>query len=288
MSLEEFGKVFKEQDLYNYNTYKVHSICDYLIIVDNVVKLTKLINYLTNEKIKYFVIGNGSNVILPCVYNGVVIKLAMNDLEFSGDKVIVGASYMINKLAMECANKNLSGLEWASGIPGTVGGSIYGNAGAYKDEIANYIEEIEVLENNHIKILKKNDIFFEYRSSSLQKRELIILKATLKLKKGNKDESLALIKDRLERRLSSQPLDYPSAGSVFRNPEGLFAGKLIEDLGLKGTMVGGAEVSGKHANFIINKNNATGEDIVKLINIVKDKVKKEDNIDLILEQKIIN
>ncbi len=287
MSLEEFGKVYENKDLYEYNTYRVHSICNYLIIVDNVVKLTNLILYLNNEKIKYFVIGNGSNIILPSKYEGVVIKLNLNDIEFISDKVIVGASYMLNRLAIESIDKGLSGLEWASGIPGTIGGSIYGNAGAYKDEIANYIEEIEVLENNHIKILKRNDIFFEYRSSSLQKRDLIILKATLKLNKGNKEESLALIKDRLERRINTQPLDYPSAGSVFRNPEGLFAGKLIEDLNLKGKKIGGAEVSDKHANFIINNGNATGEDIVNLIELIKLEVKKEYNIDLILEQKII-
>ena len=288
MAFEEYGIVYPNKDLYDYNTYKVHSVCNYLIIVNNVVKLTNLIKYLCANNIKYFVIGNGSNIILPSKYDGIVIKLDMKDLEINNDKVVVGASYMINKLAMETINHNLSGLEWASGIPGTIGGSIYGNAGAYKDEIANYIEEIEVLENNHIKILKKNDIFFEYRSSSLQKRDLIILKATLKLNKGNTNESFALVKDRLERRIASQPLDYPSAGSVFRNPEGLFAGKLIEDLGLKGTKIGGAEISEKHANFIINTDNATGEDIVKLINLVQNKVKDEYNINLILEQKIIN
>ena len=288
MIFEEYGIVYPNKDLYEYNTYKVHSICNYLIIVNNVVKLTNLIKYLTSNNIKYFVIGNGSNIILPNIYDGIVIKLDMKDLEIIDNKVIVGASYMINKLAMETINHNLAGLEWASGIPGTIGGSIYGNAGAYKDEIANYIEEIEVLENNCIKILKKNDIFFEYRSSSLQKRDLIILKATLKLNKGNKEESLALVKDRFERRIASQPLDYASAGSVFRNPENLYAGKLIEDLGLKGLNINDAEISSKHANFIINKGNATGKDIIKLINLIKEKVKEEYNIDLILEQKIIN
>ena len=242
MSLEEFGTVYEKQDLYEFNTYKVHSICNYLVLVSNVVKLTKLIDYLNKENIKYLVIGNGSNVILPSVYDGVVIKLVMNELEIDTNQIVVGASYMINKLAMETINHNLSGLEWASGIPGTIGGCIYGNAGAYNDEIANYLEEIEILENNHIKILKKNDIFFEYRSSSLQKRDLIILKATLKLNKGNKEESLALVKDRLERRIASQPLNYPSAGSVFRNPEKFAAGKVIEDLGLKGKKIGGAEI----------------------------------------------
>ncbi len=288
MSIEEYGKVTKDFDLVNNNTYKVHSICNYYIEVSDVIKLTKLINYLKKENTKYLIIGNGSNIILPSQYNGIVIKPLFYDLEIDGEYLTVGSSYMINKLAMESIEHNLTGLEWASGIPGTIGASIYGNAGAYKDEISNYIEEIEVLENDKVKILKKNDIFFSYRETSLQKKDLIILKAKLKLSKGNKEESLAIVKDRLERRTASQPLNYPSAGSVFRNPEGLFAGKLIEDLGLKGKQIGGAQISEKHANFIINIGNATGEDIVNLIKLIITEVKKEYNIDLFLEQKIIN
>ncbi len=287
MTFKEFGEVFENYDLVNNNTYKVHSICNYYIIVDDVIKLTNLINYLNNQNIKYFVIGNGSNIILPSIYDGVVIKLKFNSIEYLDNKVIVGSSYMLNKLAYETINNGLSGLEWASGIPGTIGASIYGNAGAYKDEISNYVEEIEVLENNKIKIIKKSDITFSYRNTSLRKRNLIILKATLILKQGNKEESLNLVKERLERRSATQPLDYPSAGSVFRNPEGLFAGKLIEDLNLKGKMVGDAKISEKHANFIINNGNATGEDIQKLIVLIMNEVKKEYQIDLILEQEII-
>ena len=288
MFLDEFGKVYKDKDLYEYNTYKVHSIANYLIEVDNVVKLTKLIAFLNEKGYKYFVIGNGSNIILPSKYDGIVIKLSFYEIKYEKDIITVGASYMLNKLAMESINNGLTGLEWACGIPGTVGGSLYGNAGAYLDEIANYVEEAEVLENNRIKILKKNDIFFEYRSSSLQKRDLIILSVKLKLKKGSSEESLSLVNDRFQRRMATQPLDYPSAGSVFRNPEGMYAGKIIEDLGLKGKIIGGAMVSDKHANFIVNTGNATGEDIYALIRFIKDKVKEEAGIDLILEQKIVN
>ena len=288
MSLDEYGIVSENYDLINHNTYKVHSICNYYIEVDDVVKLTKLIDHLNKENLKYLIIGNGSNIILPSKYDGIVIKPCFYELDINGEYVTVGSSYMINKLAMETISDDLTGLEWASGIPGTIGASIYGNAGAYKDEISNYVEELEVLENNKVKILKKNDIFFEYRSSSLQKKDIIILKAKLKLSKGNKEESLALVKDRLQRRVESQPLDYPSAGSVFRNPEGQFAGKLIEDLGLKGKTIGGAQVSEKHANFIINIGNATGEDIINLIQLIITEVKREYNIDLVLEQKIIN
>lgn len=283
-----YGKVFKKQDLYAYNTYKIHSICDYLIIVDNVVKLTNLIKYLKDNNKKYFILGNGSNIILPDRYKGIVIKLDFKELTINKNTIISGASNLLINLANESINHNLTGLEWASGIPGTLGASIVGNAGAYRDEISNYVTELEVLENNKVKIIKKNDLSFSYRTSNLQTRDLIILKATLTLKPGSKEESLKLVKERLDKRLSTQPLEYPNAGSVFRNPEGLFAGKLIEDLGLKGYQIGGAMVSTKHANFIVNTGNATSKDITSLINFITKEVKNKYNIDLILEQKIIN
>lgn len=281
------GKVFKKQDLYNYNTYKIHSICDYLIIVDNVVKLTNLIKYLKDNNKKYFILGNGSNIILPDHYKGIIIKPEFKELSINKNIITSGSSNLLINLSKEAINNDLTGLEWASGIPGTLGASIIGNAGAYNDEISNYLTELEVLENNKVKIIKKNDLTFSYRTSSLKTRDLIILKATLTLKKGSKEESLKIVKDRLERRIASQPLEYPSAGSVFRNPEGLYAGKLIEDLGLKGYQIGGAKISEKHANFIINTGNATSKDIKKLIKYITNKVKKEYNIDLILEQQII-
>ena len=283
----KYGKVFKKQDLYNYNTYKIHSICDYLIIVDNVVKLTNLIKYLKDNNKKYFILGNGSNIILPDHYKGIIIKPEFKELSINKNIITSGSSNLLINLSKEAINNDLTGLEWASGIPGTLGASIIGNAGAYNDEISNYLTELEVLENNKVKIIKKNDLTFSYRASSLKTRDLIILKATLTLKKGSKEESLKIVKDRLERRIASQPLEYPSAGSVFRNPEGLYAGKLIEDLGLKGYQIGGAKISEKHANFIINTGNATSKDIKKLIKYITDKVKKEYNIDLILEQQIV-
>lgn len=283
-----YGKVYKKQDLYDYNTYKIHSMCDYLIIVDNVVKLTNLIKYLKDNNKKYFILGNGSNIILPDHYKGVVIKPEFNEITIDKNKIISGSSNLLINLSKEAINHNLTGLEWASGIPGSLGASIIGNAGAYKDEISNYITELEVLENNKVKIIKKNDLSFSYRCSNLKTRDLIILKATLTLKPGTKEESINLVKERLEKRLATQPLEYPSAGSVFRNPEGLFAGKLIEDLGLKGYQIGGAQISTKHANFIINIGNATSKDIKSLIKHITKEVKKHYNIDLILEQQIIN
>lgn len=285
--LEEYGDLFLDYNLKNNNTYKVTSICKYYIIVSDVIKLINLLKYIIDNNLKYFVIGNGSNIILPSYYDGIVIKLNFNEIEFNRNKVIVSSSVMMPMLVNKCLENNLIGLEFLQGVPGTIGGCAINNAGAYNDEIANYIDELEVLENNKIKILKRSDIEYTYRSSSLKNRDLVILKVTLKLKKGDKEKAYELIKDRQKRRIETQPLDMPSAGSVFRNPEGLYAGKLIEDAGLKGYNINGAEISQKHANFIINKGNATGEDIIKLINYIKDKIKKENNIDLILEQEII-
>ena len=184
------------------------------------------------------------------------------------------------------------GLEWACGIPGTLGGSIVGNAGAYKAEIFDHIIKVKVLDtnNNEIKELNKEEIKHSYRYSSFKdNKNLLVLGAYLQLSKGNKEESLDLINRRMKKRMETQPLDYPSAGSVFRNPENDFAGRIIEeDIKFKGKQVGGAKVSDKHANFIINYDNATGSDIRNLISLIKEEVKEKDNIDLIVEQEIID
>jgi UDP-N-acetylmuramate dehydrogenase len=286
--MNNYGVVIENANLKDYNTYKINSKCKFLIIVNDIVKLTNLIKYLEDNNDKYFIIGNGSNIILPEFYDGIIIKLDFGDITINKNIVTIGASYLINKLAIITANNNLSGLEFASGIPGTIGASVINNAGAYNDEIMNYVDSIEVLENNKIKIIKKEDIEYSYRHTSLKKRKLVIIKVILKLKVGDKNNSLAVIKERMERRIKSQPLEYPSAGSVFRNPEGDYAARLIESLNLKGYQIGGAKISEKHANFIVNNNNATGKDIIKLINYVHQKVLETYNIDLILEQEIIN
>ena len=203
-------------------------------------------------------------------------------------KIYVEANYMLNKLSMELSKEGYTGLEWASGIPGSIGGSIYNNAGAYKFEIKDVLTKVTVLENDEIKELTLEEMKFAYRTSIFKEnKNMIILSCEMKLEKSNVEEIMATINERKEKRLQSQPLDMPSCGSVFRNPEGLVAGKLIDDLGLKGYKIGGAKISEKHANFIVNDGNATYEDIISLIDFIKEKIKKEYNIDLILEQEII-
>ena len=200
------------------------------------------------------------------------------------------AGAMLPKLAQESIEKGLTGLEFAISIPGTIGGSIYGNAGAYNSCILDYVESVTVMDENYdVKIIEHEDIKYSYRYSMFKdQKNLIILGAKFYLKEGDKENSLAIIEDRRQRRVATQPLEYPSAGSVFRNPDGDFAGRLIEFCQLKGYTIGGAQVSEKHANFIINTNNATGEDVYKLIKYVHDIVLAKTNIDLIIEQEFID
>lgn len=291
MNLDEYGSVKTNYNLVNDNTFKIAARCDYFIIVNNIIKLTNLIQYLNEEKIKYLILGGGANLIFPMHYAGIVIKLDFKELKIKKNKIEVGASYLLGKLAMETVNLNLAGLEWAAGLPGTIGGAIIGNAGANAINnlgIMTYVDQIEVLENNKIKILHKNDIEYGYRHTNLKTKNVIVLKIYLTLNPGNKEDLLAIIKTNNEKRKASQPLEYPSAGSVFRNPEGVAAGKLIDDLGLKGYQIGGAKISEKHANFIINVGGATSDDVIKLINYVHSEVKNKYDLDLTVEQQIID
>lgn len=289
--LKRYGNVKENVDLSNYNTYKIHTMTKYLVEPFSVADLELLIKFLKSHGVKYFILGNGSNIILPSDnYDGVIIRLCnLNKVFINGNDVYCEAGVMMPKLVSETVNNSLKGLEWASGIPGTLGASIVGNAGAYLADICSFVTDIKVLENDEIKVINISDIDYSYRNTSLKgNKNLIILSANLKLEDGNKLESLALIADRTKRRMDSQPLEYPSAGSTFRNPEGDYAGRLIEACDLKGKKMGGAMVSSKHANFIINYDNATSDDIINLIKLVHDTVLEKENVDLILEQEIIN
>lgn len=281
----------KNVNLLDYNTYRVEARCHYMAHPATLKDLENLLTYVINHQIKYFVLGNGSNVILDGYFDGLVINMKNLDkvIKKSPTDIIAYSGVMLPKLANFCVKNNMAGLEWASGIPGTLGGAIYGNAGAYNEAIYDYLEEIIVLHNGKLETLKKSKLNYGYRTSFFQgKRQYIIIAAHLKLKPGDKETSLKIMNDRLTRRLKTQPLSYPSAGSVFRNPsKDLPAGKLIEDANLKGYKEGGATVSTKHANFIINEDKATSKDIINLISYIKKIIKEKDNIDLILEQEIV-
>ena len=289
MEFSKYGTVLENISLKDYNTYKVDSLCKTFIVIN---KIDDLVNFIKDYSGHYFIIGNGSNIILKNkYYDYPFIKLDFNDItRISDDTYYVGAGVMPGALINELYKDNLGGLEWASGIPGTMGGIIYNNAGAYNDEISNFIVSVKVLDKTdyNIKTLASDTCHFSYRNSVFKEtNNYIILGVTLKLKNIDVNEAKELILDRLMRRKASQPLEFPSAGSVFRNPEGDFAGRLVEVNDFKNYHINDAYVSEKHANFIINKGNATGEDIVNLINEIQDKVKNNDDVKLYLEQEII-
>ncbi|MBP3841385.1 MAG: UDP-N-acetylmuramate dehydrogenase [Bacilli bacterium] len=286
------GKIEREVFLSKYTTYKVGGLCSCVIYPKDVNKLVKLIKLIKKYNLKYKVIGNGSNLIFSDKkYDGVIIKLsALDQIKIVGNKITVGAGYSLIKLSNMATKASLTGLEFAAGIPGTVGGAIFMNAGAYKSDMGYIVKDVKVLTpENEIINLTNREMDFHYRTSFLQKHpEYICLEVVLRLKKGKKSEIEDLIKDRRKRRLETQPLEFPSAGSVFRNPEGDAAGRIIESLGLKGLTKGGAQVSPKHANFIVNIGGASANDIRELIMYVKNTVKDNYDIDLKVEQEFVN
>lgn len=291
--LESYGKVLENVSLKKYNTYKVGGQAKYIVFPETTEELIKLLKYIKEENIKYFILGNGSNIIFSeKEFDGIIIKLDnLSKICFDKTKVVAEAGAMLPKVAIESINKGLTGLEWATGIPGTIGGSVVGNAGAYNSCIFDYIEQITLInENFEIVTLPKSEINYRYRYTEFKdNKNLIILSITLNLEYGEKEESLALVKKRLEKRRETQPLEYPSAGSVFRNPEKDASGRIIEqEVNLKGKSINGARVSDKHANFIINTGNATGNDIKELINYVHDEVLTKTGIDLTVEQEFVN
>lgn len=282
--------VTQNAELKKLNTYRIEARAKYLIEVKSIQGLKDILKYLEENRIDYFILGAGSNVILGDYFEGAIIKLSgLNKLEIKDNSVYVEAGVMMGHLAQSTVNHNLTGLEWAINIPGSVGGSICGNAGAYNSEMFDQLVKITVLTKDlEIKEVKKEELIFSYRSTNIKELGYIVLAGYFKLEAGDKEDSIELIQDRCARRLAAQPLDKPSAGSVFRNPVGDYAGRLIEEAGLKGKTIGGAQVSKKHANFIVNIGDATSNDIKNLIKLVKEEVKRQFNVDLILEQEIVD
>lgn len=290
LKTRKYGKVTENIDLSNYTTYKLKGVGAVLVEPETEKQLLDLLNLIQQKELPYKIIGGGSNLIFSGDYDGILIHLgAFNKLKIEDTKVIVGAGYPLLKLAMKLSRMGYTGLEFATGIPGTVGGAIFNNAGAYGSDMGYIVESILVITPQlEIKRLYNRDLDFHYRTSFLKQNSgYVCLEANLVLKNGNKEEIMEIIEDRKKRRLMSQPLEFPSAGSVFRNPTNVPAWKLIEDLGLKGYQIGGAKVSEKHANFIITDGKTSGNDVIALIREIQTKVKETYQIDFILEQEIV-
>lgn len=288
--MERFGEVLKNVCLKKYNTYNVGGNAKYLVKPFNINSLIELIKHLKKENYKYFIIGKGSNIILPDEdYDGVVIILdKLKSINYQKSFVTVESGCSLNIFINDLISNNYKGLENLYGIPGTIGGAIVQNAGCYGNNISDYLISVTYLENDQIYEIKKEDCNFKYRYSLFKdNKDKIILSCKFILNKGNKEEMLEIIKNNMIKRKNNQPLEYPNAGSVFRNPENISAGKLIEDNNLKGFNINGAYVSNKHANFIINKDNASSKDIIELIEYIKNTIYENEKIELILEQEII-
>lgn len=271
--------------LKDYTTYKLKGNVKAIYFPKNIDELKEVIK--SNKK--YKIIGNGSNLIIKSKYDGVLIKLKNFDkLIFDDTKVVVGAGYMLSNLNTKCMEEGLTGLEFTFGIPATIGGAIYQNVGAFGSNMSELVSHVLALDEYfNIVNLSNKDILFGYRDSIFKHKNYIILEVTLNLKK----ETSKIVRENMLKYISlrkeKQPLEYPSAGSTFKNPIDISAGALIEKSGLKGYNVGGAFVSNKHANFIINKGNASGEDIISLVEIIQKKVNENSGILLELEQEII-
>lgn len=288
--------VLLNEPMSKHTTFRVGGNADAYVFVDDEEKAVSLIRLLScynknscldnnQEIIPYFIIGNGSNLLVSDNgYRGVIIEIGkgFNEILIDDNYLTVKAGAPIIKVANECLNNSLTGLEFASGIPGTVGGAVVMNAGAYGGEIKDVIETVKLYDilEDKIVIKKRDEMDFSYRHSIVKDRPYVVLEVVFKLEKGNKDEIKAVMDELREKRVTKQPLEYPSAGSTFKRPEGYFAGKLIEDSGLKGYSVGGAQVSEKHSGFVINRNNGTASDVYRLIQDVKNKVYTDSGVKL--------
>lgn len=270
--------------------FEVGGPADILLIPSKVEQIIESIKICKENNIPYFVMGNGSNLLVKDGgIRGVVIKLTgLTNLEVNETEIKADCGVMLKELSDKALENSLTGLEFACGIPGSVGGAVFMNAGAYNGEIKNVIKEAQVITSSgEIVTLSKDELELGYRTSKVMRDNSIVINATFKLEKGNKEEIKETIDDLTQKREEKQPLEYPSAGSTFKRPEGYFAGKLIQDSGLKGYSIGGAAVSSKHSGFVINKDNATAKDILDLIAYIQAEVKKQFGVELHTEVRII-
>jgi UDP-N-acetylmuramate dehydrogenase len=277
-------KVWTDEPLANHTTWRIGGPADLLIQPKDKASLQKALQIIHRHEIPWSVIGRGSNLLVrDRGIRGAVLKVAegLSHCEFKGEEVCVGAGYSMIRLAVETGKIGLTGMEFAGGIPGTVGGAVYMNAGAHGSDLSRILIDAEILfENGESKVLSNEELSFSYRTSLLQKQKGIVLEARFQLRTGDREEIAATLAANKERRRNTQPLQMPCAGSVFRNPPNDHAGRLIEAAGLKGYQVGGAQVSEKHSNFIVNCGGATAADVLTLIDHVRSTILEKNGIDL--------
>lgn len=279
-----------------HTTFRAGGMAKYFVEPDGIGALSELIRYLNKEKEQYYILGNGSNVLVKdSGYDGVIIKIGhsfcdikIKEQENGKYTVRAGAGAMLSKVSKLAAENKLTGMETLSGIPGTIGGAVAMNAGAYGGEIKDIIKSALIMDSEGKSFeLSREELDLSYRHSVIQEKEYIVIEAEFELTKGNSEEIYSKMEEYANARKEKQPLNYPSAGSTFKRPEGHFAGKLIMEAGLRGYRVGSAMVSEKHCGFVINEGNATATDVLKVIEDVKAAVKEKFNVELEPEVKIL-
>ena len=276
--------ILLDEPMSRHTTFRVGGPADFFVTPKAKEEVRDVIRICKEAGMPYYIIGNGSNLLVSDAgYRGVIVQIykEMNEVKVEGDLVKAQAGALLSGIAAKALGAELSGFEFASGIPGTIGGACVMNAGAYGGEMKDVLESVTVLTGEgKIIDLGRNDLELGYRTSVIAKKGYIVLGAVLKLERGDGEKIKTYMDELKEKRVTKQPLEYPSAGSTFKRPEGYFAGKLIEDAGLRGFQVGGAQVSEKHCGFVINRDHATAADIMELMRQVQIRVKENSGVDL--------
>ncbi len=286
----EANNILLDEPMKNHTSFKVGGPVDVMVTPQSNEEVIKVIKLCNDNKIPYYIVGKGSNLIVrDGGFRGIVIKLTRLDgITIEADRITVQAGVDLCKVSKVALENKLAGFEFACGIPGTVGGAVTMNAGAYNGEISQVIESALVIDKEgNLITLNKEQLELGYRMSAVQKYGYTVLEVTFKLIQGDFEKIKARMDDLTKKREDKQPLEYPSAGSTFKRPEGHFTGQLIEECSLKGFSIGGAQVSEKHAGFIINKEDATAQDILSLIAYVQKTIKSRYDVDLHPEVRII-
>ncbi len=283
-------EVMLDEPMKNHTWFEIGGTADVLVIPDSVDKLIRVIQYVTENNIPTFLIGNGSNLLVKDGgIRGIVIKTEMiNQIRVEGNTVVAECGSLLADISEAAYNASLTGFEFACGIPGTLGGAVFMNAGAYDGEMSFVLDSVRVITPDlRVITLTKNQLELGYRTSAVKINGYVVLDAVILLKHGSKEEIKAKIDDLTHRREDRQPLEFPSAGSTFKRPTGHYAGKLIQDAGLKGYQIGGAQVSEKHSGFVINKDHAEAKDVLNLINYIQTTVMDKFNVELCTEVLIV-
>jgi len=285
------GQVCTDEPMKQHTTFRIGGRADYFVSPTETEQIRKVIELCRQENMPWYVIGNGSNLLVSDHgFRGVIIRLFKNyaGLRIEGEQIFVQAGALLSRTANAALQEGLTGFEFAAGIPGTIGGAMVMNAGAYGGEMKDITESVTVLTpEGELLTLKREELEMGYRTSLIARKGYLVLEAVLKLTRGNQEQIKEKMADLRQRRISKQPLEYPSAGSTFKRPQGYFAGKLIMDAGLRGFQVGGAQVSEKHCGFVVNTGDATAEDVLELIRQVSAKVRALEGVTLEPEVRLL-